>query len=359
MIPFSDEQLLAAVRAALTSEALPLDSGVRGRILDARHRGERVILPSEKSEPALSSRLSWALLAAALIGVAGVSSLWMARGRSVIADNTDIFASNGLLSTAYAQSLPARHAPAAPPLKEVAGGRLHVGRLEFAERWTDVSGRTRVDARIALIIEPVVEQGVPAWRASTFWKSDTTTSAETLFVTKDDLRPLRRMVHVSPYSRYSRINISQHFRVDSMLGSMSAEMNGNVSVRRDIAQKLPGAFAPFTTEGLAPAFLASVDLAPGWRRSISLLGWGVRNTDIYASVDLRVVGQDRVIVPAGEFDCWKLELRAGDHVVTHWARKTDGLGVMTRDEAKHATRGTRDIVLTREQPPFLPTLHVP
>ena len=174
------------------------------------------------------------------------------------------------------------------------------------------------------------------------------TEVESLMVAREDLRPLTRNVHAAPYSRYSRINITQFFRGDSVLGVMTAETRDSITVRRPIAQKLPVAFAPYISEALSPVMLTSVKLTPGWRRSLSLLGWAVRPTDLLSSVELRLVGADRITVPAGVFDCWRLELATGTHRVTYWVRKSDGLGILTRDESKRSGKGIREMVLVHE-----------
>ena len=74
----------------------------------------------------------------------------------------------------------------------------------------------------------------------------------------------------------------------------------------------------------------------------------MRPNDLFSSLALRVVGEERISVPAGQFDCWRLELTTGRRRIGYWVRKSDGTGVLTRDDSKRATKGVREVVLTRE-----------
>jgi hypothetical protein len=69
-----------------------------------------------------------------------------------------------------------------------------------------------------------------------------------------------------------------------------------------------------------------------WRGSVysvGLVGPDPRKTG-FAPVDLRVVGIGRIEVPAGRFECWKLELREGpESMLTLWVSKDHGWLVKT------------------------------
>ena len=54
---------------------------------------------------------------------------------------------------------------------------------------------------------------------------------------------------------------------------------------------------------------------------------------------------ERVRVPAGEFDCWRLSIQFDGHKLSYWVRKSDGLGVRLYDDSQVATQGIREIAL--------------
>jgi hypothetical protein len=70
----------------------------------------------------------------------------------------------------------------------------------------------------------------------------------------------------------------------------------------------------------------------------------VRNGDVSFPAMLRVAGAERVTVPAGTFDCWKLSVDAGIGMQTYWVRKSDGVGVRALFESEGVVR---ELVLTR------------
>ena len=72
----------------------------------------------------------------------------------------------------------------------------------------------------------------------------------------------------------------------------------------------------------------------------------MRDGDVSFAARLRVVGKERVTVPAGTFECWKIDVDAIMGMQTYWVREADGLGVralLTRDNV------TREIVLARQR----------
>jgi hypothetical protein len=86
--------------------------------------------------------------------------------------------------------------------------------------------------------------------------------------------------------------------------------------------------------------------------SVSVLGWGVVPDDVSYRVSMRVVGEERVSVPAGTFDCWLLVISARGRVLDYWVRKSDGVAVRSHDvvprPGRDGTSGMREMVLVRE-----------
>jgi hypothetical protein len=69
----------------------------------------------------------------------------------------------------------------------------------------------------------------------------------------------------------------------------------------------------------------------------------VRNGDVSFPARLRVLAEERVTVPAGTFDCWKVAVEASAGMQTYWVRKADGVGVRALFERDNLVR---ELVLT-------------
>jgi len=340
------------------------------RILADRAAGERIILPQRDDRPTrpfVDRRIAAGLLVA--IGAAGYFA-WASRSSfttandspqraSVTGDSLDLpISTPGLfLSRLFLPSLASASEPSSlPPLKGVDGRRLSAGQYFFSRMEVTAPGvRAHTTGRGSLRVRASSDAGAPSWHVAHEWTlepgpSGVRLETESLVVRQRDLRTITRSVHVSPYLRYSRLNILQNFSGDSVSGFMSAERNNKVTVRRPIARFLAPVAGPYMSEAFAPLLLSSVRLHPGWTGSLSLLGWAVVPEDIRYPVQLRVTGEERIRVPAGEFDCWRLEISRGALVHNYWVRKSDGLGIRTRiDRTRSAgAKGNHEIVLIRE-----------
>lgn len=120
----------------------------------------------------------------------------------------------------------------------------------------------------------------------------------------------------------------------------------SIGAGRVIARKLDPAFGPYLSDALAPFFLMAAPLNRDWRGNASLLGWAVVPNDLFAPITMRIEGEERITVPAGTFDCWRVAMSFGGRHHTFWARKSDGLGVRVYGDSDPATNGTREVVLT-------------
>jgi hypothetical protein len=327
------------------------------RVLADRAQGARAILPVApprvrgRALRAFSRSSGGALLA----GIAAATAFVLVPqlvGRDVRSDPRDEwFVSGGLFAgVAGAQAAPA---PDAPPAQPVDGTRLRPRSLLYETRWSDRPGRTSAPAEVTVLsLDSTRVYGVAAWRVARRMSGERV-EAETLLVARDDLRPLARTVRVAPYDRRWRsLAVAQRFAADSVSGAMRAESEDG-EVRRSFAARLPRGSGPYVTDALAPLFLAAADLAPAWTRSVSMLGWAVVPGDVSSRVTLRVIGEERVTVPAGTFDCWRMVVSARGRVLDYWVRKEDGVAVRAHDASPPTTREgrrPRDIVLVQEQP---------
>jgi len=58
------------------------------------------------------------------------------------------------------------------------------------------------------------------------------------------------------------------------------------------------------------------------------------HSDLVYPVSLAVTGEERIRIPAGAFDCWRLSLSDMRHERTLWVRKTDQLPILLRDTTR-------------------------
>lgn len=169
--------------------------------------------------------------------------------------------------------------------------------------FTDSSGGDRIRLmRSTLDAQPAWMVNTARRHRSLDWRYDDTT-----YLDAATLRPLRTV-----YSGYNgRTRFEQTFSADS--GKEAIDRTGPTakSWRGSIA--LPfGRTALFLNDWtmhrlavLSPAFHMSRE----WRGSlyqVALISWGGARS--VTTVDLRVLGSERITVPAGTFDCWRVEV---------------------------------------------------
>ena len=336
------DDFIEAIRPEL--KALPTPSPndeFRARIRTSLHPGTRTILPDPPAEKRVPGRLMIGVAIAA--GLAILLVPVQLRRSAIGAD----LGSPGLFERAAStRTQPRAKRPELPPLRFSKPERLRAISLEFERRRFDSSGRRSGLNRIAITVSRMAPE---AWRVVSedreMWPGPHV-EVETVFVARDDARLLRRNVHMAPYRRFERINLWQEFplRGDSVTGRMNTE-GPSIGAGRTFARRLPSAFAPYITDRIAAVLLMAAPLDRDFAASASLVGWGVRDDDVFIPVELRVEGEETITVPAGRFDCWRLSVRYAAGRVDYWVRKSDGLGVRVLNST--GSPGTREIVLTR------------
>ena len=130
------------------------------------------------------------------------------------------------------------------------------------------------------------------------------------YVSKVNLEPVHRVVHTAD------MDITTHYTRDSILTSFEGDSGGGVRVALPNERNLVGNI--YWIEPL----LASLPLAPGWKGSATTVFVGPHD---HARVEMQmaVVGQDSVLAPDGNFDCWKVTLKVGETEEHLWVRKAD------------------------------------
>lgn len=182
-----------------------------------------------------------------------------------------------------------------------------------------------------LSLSDVVYQGTPAWLAINEQQLETSTYAESLYVSKADLSPLYRVAHTHSgqiVSRYAADSIRTTFDDDS--GHTAVAMRNEPGVLSGIymIEELIGA-SQLGEQWMTSARLAAID----------------RHQSGVVNVDTRVVGEQQVPIPDGVFDAWVVSMKIGSGQETLWVRKSDGVVIKEEVPAVGMNGATVQMVL--------------
>jgi len=315
------------------------------RILESNRRGHHVPLPLEDARPRRHP-VDWiGAVAAAVAAMFAVSQMAQDRGA------TSAGAFEGWFGTASAYAQVSVAAPAYPGARVTLANRMRPTRLNYTRTVRAASAATTLD--LALSVARDVVDGTPAWRVVlTSQGPGTGTQQDSTWVSASTFAPLRRTIVEAPYSRYERIVVQQVFSGLRLRGDMKAFRGGALSAHRRVDRTLPSSFIPFISGGFAPVFPSGVAVDRSWKGSVAVLGWAIRDNDVFRALAMKVDGEENVRVPAGEFPCWRIAIDSADgRRQWYWVRKRDGLAVRTLDSTDVRTRGIREIVMVSEQTP--------
>jgi hypothetical protein len=308
------------------------------RIVAGRRAGARVILPVERIPFRSRSRY----VIAAVLVIAALLALPVYRlSRDEVRDAGPATQFSYFGGVARAEGAPTdQHLP---PALAIRPERVRERTLQYLRVWQDPAGR--VTKKVNSVLSVTADGS--SWRVVSTGREVTAAgqamAAETLLVAQRDLHLQHRVVHVRPYRRWKGINIEQLLSADSVNGRMTLD---DVKGMRPIARRLPSAYGPYLADVMAPLYFASVPLSPSWSGRLTVLGWAVVPNDVLLPVELRVIGEERVEVPAGSFDCWKLEVRYAGGAFDYWVRKADGIAVRTLEQQRDGAR--RSMTLEHE-----------
>ena len=348
------EEFAEAVRPELQSLPVPEPSAALfDRIAASRTGGARVILPDVTHASTSSSRFVIpAVLVAAMLLV-----LLPLRRSSPPSSAGDVSSLSRIAgewlpgSVAFAQSDASRTTRRSLPMTFSRPEKIRPIRLEYLRTWRDTARKEIGRMNGVISVARTESAGTPSWLVTSHnegaLRGKRFFTLDSVAIARNDLHLLRHTVRERPYSRYNEIRIEQIFRGDSILGSMHATGANVPPAARPIARRISSVPKPYILDPLAPIILGTVDLRSGWTGSASILGWTVRDDDVFIPIDLRVAGEETISVPAGRFDCWRLTIRFGNQSITSWARKSDGVGV--RSIERDAAGVMREVVLRSEK----------
>jgi hypothetical protein len=151
--------------------------------------------------------------------------------------------------------------------------------------------------------------GVPSWLLLETRTGDGIPAADSVFA---DLTTLRA-IHWS--SSQGQARVAAEFRGDSVFGATSAPQG-----KRSIVAAVPG--GTLVSAAMLETELRLLPLQSTWEDSTTMLTV-TTGTNAVLPTRIAVIGEDRVSVPAGAFDCWVVSVRADVAKGLYWVTKQD------------------------------------
>ena len=307
-----------------------------GRILASRAAGVRVVLPEDRS--ATSRRSALLLLTAAAAALVLVMSTRGGDRRPVDTENEFPDITAGLSfwpPDAMAQEPGPPRRPHYQPVRSLQFARAHGGTWTYRTCTVFDDVLTNCRGRLTITVADAQWEGHAAWLVSQQQKSVRDRSPDTLRTPPDStyfeastLRPI--------YAAQGgvKFRLVRRFTGDTVREALDIGGTAPRSWRSSAA--IPGAQdAPIVLRWARVDLTLLLQVLPldrWWRGSVysvGLVGPDPSKTG-FAPVDLRVVGSGRIEVPAGRFECWKVELRESpESMLTLWVSKDHGWLVKT------------------------------
>jgi len=156
--------------------------------------------------------------------------------------------------------------------------------------------------------------GTPAWLLLETRMSD---SGATAFVDSLFTDPSLRPMHWS--ATLGNARLGAEFRADTVYGATSAP-----SGRRSMVGVVPS--GSIVSSAMLETVLRVLPLQTAWEDSASVMSVTAASNAVVPA-RLTVIAEDRVTVPAGEFDCWVLAVRADAGRSLYWISKQDPIVV--------------------------------
>lgn len=319
----------AELRGALRQLPVPEPSpDLLPRILRSRAMGRRITFPTREST-APWRWIAAAAVATVLIGGTWVVSLSLSKiggsrgsGRDRIAE----LLSGTMLRPSDGDD---QETPGGPPQPkyplilsdDLDPSRLTEGTWTYQATTTIDDILTQPSGRSRIRMSGATYAGRPAWMVKTS-KEGWSDFSDTVYVDAASLRPQ----YAVAYGNRWRTRIVQTFSSHSGIGSieitgppMEGLLTGKMALPFPPKAVFTNDWSPHRLSVLLPAF----PLTSGWRGSLYQTGLFSKSgpgTLVQRAVplDLRVVGRDRVSVPAGTFDCWRMEMDSHFGETVRW-----------------------------------------
>ena len=305
-----NNDLGGSLRALPTPEPGP---DLRGRIVASRAAGARVILPIEErhTNRRFAIRVVMAMAAAVLLAIglfprdsgdpeglaSSASSFWWP-------------------SEALAQEPGGKRYTASYPIAELDRARFGAGQWVFQSRVIIDGFTTDTVTGDTLAITAGEYGGKAVWQIANRWGSRYFTARDTLLVDRATLQPLRRAGAERRLQRPGGAPRAFDFPAGGSLGPL-------------LLTRVPAEYAgsqlhPFMRPALGAIYylylmpvLQTLPIREDWRGSVYVTwSWRSPVDKNPIPLDVRVLGRETQTVPAGTFDCWRVELRVPSNKTT-------------------------------------------
>ena len=190
--------------------------------------------------------------------------------------------------------------------------RVHPARLTYRTSVTRDSGVAFV-SELHVEIAPTQYAGAPAWLLTRAGRLGVADAVDSLVVDQRGLRPLHWI------AVHGAARLAAELTADSIFGAMSSPLG-----RQNIVLRSPPAL--LVSASAVDVVLTALPLTSGWRDSATVLVVDAGGAAT-APAALAVEGEERVVVPAGEFDSWVVSLETERGSARYWISKDTHLVV--------------------------------
>jgi len=301
------------------------------RILASRAAGVRVSLPEAIAATKRARYLRYAAAIAAALAAVGWFS-WETLKPTVVEDKLPpawVIGGTPLFpSAAFGQERALRiSSPRYPLIATIQPTRVHAGRWTYKGSTTaDGVFTTTYGQPRTIVIAAGSFEGQATWVVSSSMEM-----FDTVLVNRATLRPLRyvrSMLHSRLVQQYSHDSINELLHLSPPPKERERTLRGSAVLPDLGVSPILVSWSPHSLEVLVQA----LPLGRSWRGSVYSANWVTMASSFptFTTLDLRVTGTERVIVPAGTFDCWRLEARDADEKSVLWVSRDQGWLVMRR-----------------------------
>ena len=159
--------------------------------------------------------------------------------------------------------------------------------------------------------------GMPAWVVSHVGGT-ATNSIDSLTVSHSELRPL----HWSAVQGAARLAVE--LTPDTIFGAMTSPLG-----KQNIL--LPNRGDLLVNAAIVDVVLSTLSLNREWRDSASVLVVDPGGATVVPAA-LTVEGEERIVVPSGEYDCWVVSLETERGAARYWVSKDDPVVVRSEQQ---------------------------
>jgi hypothetical protein len=193
----------------------------------------------------------------------------------------------------------------------------------------------------SVVISTLDYAGTPALLLARTGDQGVASVNDSLVVRRDDLRPLHWI------ASHGVARVAAEFTPDSVYGAMTSPLG-----RQNVV--LPNRADLLVNSAAVDAVLETLPLAAAWRDSAQMLLIDSGGAAL-APVTLSIEGEERITVPAGDFDCWIVGVETERASARMWVSK-EGQLVVRSEQILPALDGavlTRVLVQT-DSPALMP-----